>query len=235
MSAPRPVVLVHGAFHGAWCWAALGAELDRRGVPSLAIDLPGHGASTAAPTDLHGDADALAGLLDQLDDEAVVVGHSYGGAVISQTSAIERIAHLVYLTALVPEVGSSAADVLGDLPASGADLRGLFVREDGFVSANPEVAPRAFYNTCDAAAIEAALPRLCGQRSDTMTQPTSRANWQTRPSTFVRCNEDNAISAAAQDILAQRCDSVLEIDTDHSPFVCAPADLAELLVPLARR
>ena len=46
MASPRPIVLVHGAVHGAWCWAALQTELDRRGVPSYAVDLPGHGAST---------------------------------------------------------------------------------------------------------------------------------------------------------------------------------------------
>src|SRR4051794_4678303 len=84
MADPRPIVLVHGAFHGAWCWAALQTELDRLGVPSYAIDLPGHGASTAPLEDLHGDADAVARLLEAIDDEVVLVGHSYGGAVIGQ-------------------------------------------------------------------------------------------------------------------------------------------------------
>jgi pimeloyl-ACP methyl ester carboxylesterase len=52
----RHVVLVHGAWHGAWCWAALQAELENRGIASLAVDLPGHGASNEPFTDLHGDA-----------------------------------------------------------------------------------------------------------------------------------------------------------------------------------
>ncbi|MPY95620.1 MAG: alpha/beta fold hydrolase, partial [Acidimicrobiia bacterium] len=58
--SPRPIVLVHGACHGAWCWAAVQAELDRRGVPSYAVDLPGHGTSLAPLEDLHGDAVAVA-------------------------------------------------------------------------------------------------------------------------------------------------------------------------------
>ncbi|MGA0194495.1 MAG: alpha/beta fold hydrolase, partial [Ilumatobacteraceae bacterium] len=58
MSSPL-VVLVHGAWHGAWCWAPLQTELDRRGIASLAVDLPGHGSTGAPFTDLHGDAAAV--------------------------------------------------------------------------------------------------------------------------------------------------------------------------------
>lgn len=184
--------------------------------------------------DLHGDADAVSALLDRVDRDVVLVGHSYGGAVISQCSTTENIARLVYLTALMPDEGQSASEQLADLPASTAPIRGLFVRrDDGLMAANPEVAPAAFYNTCDPAPIAAALARLDPQRAATLKQPTTRANWQTLPSTYIRCTEDQAIPLAAQDKLAERCESVLTIDTDHSPFVCAPDRLADLLAPLA--
>ena len=71
------VVLVHGAWHGAWCWSALQAELDQRGIASIAVDLPGHGASTAPLGDLHGDAAAVAAVVDRIDGDVVLVGHSY--------------------------------------------------------------------------------------------------------------------------------------------------------------
>ena len=90
-TASSLVVLVHGAWHGAWCWAALQAELDRRGVPSLAVDLPGHGASPEPIGGLHDDAAAVTALLDHLASGAAgpitLVGHSYGGAVITQAAA----------------------------------------------------------------------------------------------------------------------------------------------------
>ena len=73
MSTSTPiVVLVHGAWHGAWCWAALQTELDYRGIASLAIDLPGHGASTAPFTDLAGDAAAVTALCRQIDRPIVL-------------------------------------------------------------------------------------------------------------------------------------------------------------------
>ncbi|MEY3071547.1 MAG: hypothetical protein RL473_1654, partial [Actinomycetota bacterium] len=112
MTPVRHVVLVHGAWHGAWCFSALQAELDRRGVPSLAIDLPGHGASTLPLSDMHGDAqhvvDTLAVLRSRGIENVVLAGHSYGGAVISQAASTDpSINHLVYIAAFAPEAGQS--------------------------------------------------------------------------------------------------------------------------------
>ena len=73
------VVLVHGAFHDAWCWELVRRGLDERGVPNQAIDLPFTG--------LDGDAEAVGKLLDAIDGPAVVCGHSYGGMVISRAAS----------------------------------------------------------------------------------------------------------------------------------------------------
>ncbi|MEL6894442.1 MAG: alpha/beta fold hydrolase, partial [Actinomycetota bacterium] len=119
---PRLVVLVHGAWHGAWCWASFQAELDRRGVPSLAIDLPGHGASTEPLGDLHGDAAALGPMLDAVaerrpdvtTDGVVLVGHSYGGAVVSQAAAGRNdVAHVAYVAAFALQADESVMGALG--------------------------------------------------------------------------------------------------------------------------
>ncbi len=87
MSELPLVVLVHGAWHGAWCWAAVQAELDGRGLASLAVDLPGHGASTLPFTDLAGDAAHVADVVARAARPVVLVGHSYGGAVIGEAGA----------------------------------------------------------------------------------------------------------------------------------------------------
>ena len=112
MARLRPILLVHGAWHGAWCWATLQAELDRRGLPSYAVDLPGHGLSTLPLGDLHGDAGHVASVLAGFDDEVVLVGHSYGGAVVthaagSAQAVADRVSHLVYLTAFALDDGES--------------------------------------------------------------------------------------------------------------------------------
>lgn len=251
--AARTVVLVHGAFHGAWCWAGLQAELDRRGIPSFAVDLPGHGVSTEPLTDLHGDADAVTRVLQRLGgDDMVLVGHSYGGAVISQADLGGQVSRLVYLAAIVPDAGEDPAAVMAAFPSpprpappagsggagsgSGSGGGAFFVRQpDGTLAADAARGPGIFYNTCTPAQTAAALARLCPQRAATFKQPLTRANWRSVPSTYVKCLQDRAVPPAAQDQQAERCSESVSIDSDHSPFLCAPATLADLLVPLATR
>ncbi len=103
---PATVVLVHGAFHGAWCWDRVVPLLEAQGVPVVAFDLPGHGADPRPPGDLHEHGDALRAVLEGIDGPIVVVGHSYGGAVISDGAAgVDGVVHLVYLAAIVADAG----------------------------------------------------------------------------------------------------------------------------------
>ena len=148
-ASARTVVLVHGAWHGAWCYAALQAELDRRGVPSLAVDLPGHGVSLAPLTDLHGDARCVADTLAMLGqrgvENPVLVGHSYGGAVITQAAVwFPAVAHLVYLAAFALDDGESVMGALRAFPrhdvALSAAMRPL---DDGTSVLDPAVAGAA--------------------------------------------------------------------------------------------
>ena len=94
-AAPRPrrVLLVHGAWHGAWCWERVLAPLRVLGHEPEAIDLPGHGSSTEPLTDLHGDADAVRARLDAIGEPTLLVGHSYGGMVITDAVPTTRWPH----------------------------------------------------------------------------------------------------------------------------------------------
>ena len=193
MAAPCPIVLVHGAFHGAWCWAALQAELDRLGIPSYAIDLPGHGASTAPLENLHGDADAVAALLERLaqdsDEEVVLVGHSYGGAVIGQAGLAGRVRRLVFLAALVVEEGECATELVMRMPAEGSGVGRVMRRDErGLMVPLPEAAGDVFYNTCSPATARGRSrppgpaaggePEAAGQRggmAEAVPTPTSAA------------------------------------------------------------
>lgn len=241
MASPRPIVLVHGAFHGAWCWAALQSELDRRGVPSYAVDLPGHGVSTEPLTDMHGDAAAVAAVVDRLGGDVVLVGHSYGGTVIGQAADPAKVAHLVFLTALVVEAGENSTALMATFPPpvfAGPPPARLFLRrDDGTVVGNPESAVPVFYNDCPAAAAAAAVARLCPQKAVTFKQDATRAAWKDIPSTYVRCTNDMAISLAAQDLLVERLPNpaVATLVADHSPFIGTPSALADILAPLAAR
>lgn len=236
----RPVLLVHGAWHGAWCFAHLQAELDRRGVPSFAVDLPGHGASTAPLGDLYGDAalvaEALTALRQRYGSDVVLAGHSYGGAVVTQAAGDGAgIAHLVYLTAFALDAGESVASFLGAQPAREVALaRGVRQRDDGTSVVDPTVAPEAFYADCPAEIVAPALARLTPQLTVTFTQPVTVSPRVAVPSTFLLCTRDEAIHPDHQRTLAARCDAVTELAIDHSPFASAVAATADLLERAAR-
>ena len=244
-SRPRLVVLVHGAWHGAWCWAGFQAELDRRGVPSLAVDLPGHGASTEPLGDLHGDAAAVGRVLDAAarrrpdvtDDGVVLVGHSYGGAVITQ-AALDRddIAQLVYVAAFALDGGESVMGALSTFDRRDVALAGAMVpNEDGTITTiDPNGAVASFYADSPPDIAAAAIPRLGPQPMATMTQPTTASPLGSIPSTYVRCARDAAVHPDHQAVMADRCDVAVTIDTDHSPFISAVAELAGVVETAAR-
>lgn len=236
----RLVVLVHGAWHGAWCWAPLQAELDRRGVASLAIDLPGHGSTGTSFTDLHGDARAV---LDVIETQAalgrtapVLVGHSYGGAVITEVaSRCDDIAHLVYLAAFALETGESVMSALSAMPKREVGLSAAMrPGENGTSLLDPVAAIPALYGTCDPQVAAASVARLSAQPMETMTQPVTGSPLGTVASTYVVCSLDDAVHPDHQRIMAERCRTVVTFDTDHSPFASMTTETADLLERIAR-
>ena len=235
MSASLPVILVHGAWHGAWCFAALQHALDDAGVPSYAIDLQGHGASTAPLGGLYDDANHVAEVLAQLGTPAVLVGHSYGGAVITEAAVRHpEVAHLVYLTAFALESEESVMGLLTSLPRADVALgRAIRPNDDGTSVIDLSMAAAAFYGDCSPAVVQAALPRLSPQRMNTMTDCVTGSPRTHIASTYVRCTHDQAIHISHQDAMATRCTNVHTLDTDHSPFVSAVAATAAILCALA--
>lgn len=243
MEAPESplVVLVHGAWHGAWCWAALQTELDARGIPSLAIDLPGHGASAAPLADLSTDAAAVDAAIAKFSRPILLVGHSYGGAVIGEVTAA-NVFHHVYVCAYALDVGESVIGLtksmsdMPDPPPPNALTRAIVIAGgDGMSTIDPELAHDAFYGRCDPMATPANVARLCPQPLATMIEPARVAAWRHTPSTYVRCLADQAIPVPHQDFMAARCSTVETLDTDHSPFSSMPMETAEILARIARR
>ena len=243
--ARATVVLVHGAWHGAWCWDAVVPLLDAAGVPSVAVDLPGHGASTEPVGDLYTDADHVRGVLGSIDGPIVLAGHSYGGAVISEAaSGVPDVRSLVYLCAIVPDIGETVGAVpVEGLPTddrSGEDdgsgeLGDLIqVHEDGTTTIDVSGAAPFFYADCPPATAADSLKQLGPQSSASFVQPLRHAAWREIPSTYVVCTEDQVIAVPFQRALASRAGStVVEWPTSHSPFLSRPDLVAALLTQLA--
>ena len=239
MGSVRHIVLVHGAWHGAWCFASLQRELDQRGVSSTAIDLPGHGASTAPLADLYGDAQCVVDTLDVLRsrgiDEVVLVGHSYGGAVIAQAVVHDSlVSHLVYIAAFVPQTGQSVMSQMALDTNKTALGAAITPTDDGNLVIMPELAKDAFYGCCTDAVADAAIARLSPQPNKNFFQEVLGACQSQIPSTYVMCLRDNAVHPQLQKVLSANCDSVIVLDTDHSPFVSMVSRTADILESLAR-
>ncbi len=240
------MVLVHGAWHGAWCWDPVVEGLRAAGVTVDAIDLPGHGDDTSPLTDLYGDAARVSAALDALAtveaDPVVLVGHSYGGAVITEAGLHPTVARLVYLAALNLDEGETMMGAALDDPRTAAiDHRGrpefadvMTMLEDGSATVSAEGAIALFYNECPPAAAAAAARRLTPQPLSNMGQSPTRVAWRERPSTYVICARDNAVHPDLQRILADRCTDRVEWDTDHSPFLADPDLVVAFLADLAR-
>lgn len=233
------VVLVHGAWHGAWCWERVVAGLEARGVATVAIDLPGHGDDPGPATDFAGDVAAVEAAIDAVGRPVVLVGHSYGGLVVTDAGALPAVTHLVYLCAFAVEEGESCANAGGD-EAAGIDHTGrpdlsaeLVHLGDSSTTVPAEGARRCFYGDCDEPTAAWAIERLCPQRLENLLTPPSRIAWRSTPSTYVVCTEDLAVHPELQRIMARRCTNAIEWETSHSPFLSRPDLVVDLLEGLA--
>jgi pimeloyl-ACP methyl ester carboxylesterase len=227
------MLLVHGAWHGSWCWQPVVDRLSARGVEVRTIDLPSRGNPSG---DLHGDARAVRAVVDSLGAPVVLVGHSYGGAVIGEASdGSADVSRLVFLAALVLDVGETAYSAGPVHPGTGRPVtpdtpQVMEVSEDAMVRCRPELAVELFYHDCEPDEAARAVSLLVPQPSATLTQPADRAGWKDIPSTYVLCRDDRILEPATQRRLAARCSGTVELATSHSPFLSAPDALAEVLV-----
>ena len=218
-------ILVHGLGHGGWCWEKTKNELEARGHEVVAPDLP--------LTSLSDDADAVARLVEA-HSPAVVVGHSYGGLVISFAAARTNgaISHLVYLAAAMV---SPEEDYLAIVAQHATPLSEKLIDNDGtWLTVSPENAAQAFYNECDEETTKSAVARLrpTSVNCHIITEPPPTP-WQQTDSLFIVCTRDGAMPSGAQRVLAKKASQVAEMDTDHSPFFSANEELCDLLVGFA--
>jgi pimeloyl-ACP methyl ester carboxylesterase len=229
-SRPAAVVLVHGAWHGAWCWEKVLPLLADAGVPALAVDLAD---PDGRPGDLRADAAAVCRALDTIAGPAVLCGHSYGGMVVTEAGVHPAVAHLVYLAAFVAGVGTSLRDLLS--PDPGWLRLEVVVGDDGLTRPDETTIER-LYHDCRPADADAARARLRLQHRRGFAQPLSAAAWESVPSTYAVCAEDRAVDPAAQRWMAARVGSeTVEWPTGHSPFLSRPDLVAGLIADVAWR
>jgi pimeloyl-ACP methyl ester carboxylesterase len=233
---------VHGAWHGAWCWGPVVEDLADRGIHAVAVDLPGHGSDPGPLGDLHVDARRVRAVLDaQAAGDVVLVGHSYGGAVITEAGDHPSVGRLVFLCALALTATESCATVAtgdsgGSISHEGRpDLGQALIVEDGLSTLDPTLAAACLYNECDAETAAWAIGQLGPQPMVTMQQTPDAVAWLSKPSTYAVCANDLAVHPGLQRILAARCTRSVEWESDHSPFLSHRDLVVDLLADEASR
>jgi pimeloyl-ACP methyl ester carboxylesterase len=230
MTEAPTVVLVHGAFADASGFAGVVRELQSSGYTVHAPPNPCRG--------LHTDADAVTRAVSAIDGPVVLVGHSYGGAVITQASAaLDDVTALVYLAAFGIDENESAASVQQPFPpAVGAtnivptpyDAPGAAGGPDLFIK------PEAFRDTfcadlpVDLAAVMAVTQRPVSAAA--FTENATSAGWKTKPSWFLVSENDHAIPPEAEAFMAKRMGATTDtIAASHCAFIAQPVAVANFL------
>lgn len=224
-------VLVHGAYHGAWCWDPLRAELELAGHTSSAPDLPCEDPDAGAERY----ADEVLHSIPRSSDGVVVVGHSLAGLTIPLVAERTRTLMTVYLCALVPVPGLSFDAQHADMATGFEPSERARDEADGSASWPEAGAIEVFYHDCDPQLAKDAARRLRRQHWRVTEEVTPLRRRPVVPSAYVFCADDRIVSPrysrrAATELLGVE---PLEMPGGHSPFLSRPRDLAGVLAQVA--
>ncbi|MDO5504067.1 MAG: alpha/beta hydrolase [Actinomycetia bacterium] len=208
---PRDVVLVHGLWHSPRHFDPLRAVLEQSGHRVHAPEL--HRGSLAA------DVAAVQETIDACAEPPLLLGHSYGGAVIGHTAGS---AGMLFVAAFVLDEAESCSG--HSRPPSAAPA--IAFLEDGRSAIKPELATAYFYADCDPATAASAITHLRPQAPGHGRATATAATWRDVPTRYLVCAADQALHPDVQRRLARRCDSSDEIDASHSPFLSQPERIA---------
>lgn len=234
-------ILVHGSWHGAWCWKKLLPALREAGYGAIAVELPAHGNDPADADDASfaGYVDRVGAAIDDASGEVILVGHSMGGQVVTQAAErhADAVATVVYLAAFLPADGQTLTDF--DVTAFDSAVPDHISVDDGrgVVAFDGAGAADAFYQDCSER--DAALGRsmLRPEPAEPRRTPVdlSDRNYGTVPRVYIECTEDRALPVAFQRSMydAVGCDEIRSLETGHAPFLSAPRELASTLLAVA--
>lgn len=231
-------VLVHGSWHGAWCWYKVVPRLRARGHEAVTFDLPAQGTDTAPVESVTFDQQVarVISVLEGRDDQVVLVGHSHGGLLISQAAEHhpESVVSLVYVAGFLLEDGQPIEAIAHDETDSLVVEHRCIDAEAGTATLPLDIVEDAFYADCspEDVALAKSLLRPAPLTDDEIT--TTPTNYGSIPRAYIRCTDDRAITPVMQaDMLANRpCETTYSMATGHAPFFAAPDELVDILTDI---
>jgi pimeloyl-ACP methyl ester carboxylesterase len=230
MTTTPTALLVHGAFADAGSWSGVVAELQNHGIPVIAPPNPLRG--------LASDAAYIASVAAQIDGPVVLVGHSYGGAIITVAGTVENVVGLVYIAAYVPEEGESLGELQGRFPLSPlvSNLKQWTYPVEGAdpaveVTIQAEAFPAIFAADVPAPVTKALAVSQRPLATSVFDEPAAAAAWQTKPSWALVAGADEAINPEVERFGAKRAGATtVELEgASHAVAVSRPKEVADLI------
>ena len=220
-SALGTVVLVHGGFVDGSGWQGVYGHLKNDGYNVAVVQNP--------TLSLQGDVAATNMVIDAQSEPVILVGHSYGGAVITEAGTNPNVVGLVYIAAFAPDAGESVNTLIAN-PPPGAPVPPILPPRDGFLFLDREKFHASFAGDVDddqaAFMADAQVPWGIEALGGTITEPA----WRSKPSWYLVTTEDRMIPPPAQQFMSERAGStVVEVAASHSVYVSQPGAVAELI------
>ena len=224
-SGVRNIVLVHGGFVDGSGWQAVHDLLTKDGYRVAVVQNP--------TLSLDDDAAVTRRVIDNLDGPVVLVGHSYGGAVITEAGLHDQVAALVYICAFAPDKGESVNTLIAGFPADGPQPP-ILAPQDGFLFLDRDKFHASFAADVPAGQAAFMADSQVPWGVNALGGTISEAAWRIKPSWYLVTGEDRMIPPPAQQAMAERTGAtVTEVSASHSVYVSQPAAVAALITQAA--
>jgi len=235
-------ILVHGAYHGAWCWQPVIERLQAMGQSAHAPNLPGHGQidTWIGDQNMTNYVEAVVSAIDNADQPIDLVGHSMAGAVVAAAAEKrpDALKKLIFLSAYIPANGETLRDSVRSDPASLVQAEQVDVGGIASIMLKTGTLAEAFYSDATPEQLAWAEDRVQLQSTEPFFSPItlSERHFGRVSKAAIICMQDKAISPSHQRWMAERagCASIVTMDTGHSAFATAPDMLADVLIQLSR-
>ncbi len=224
-ATPRPaIVLVHGALIDGSAWRGVYDVLTHDGYRVSIVQQP--------LTGLEQDVAATRRVLDQQPGSVILVGHSYGGAIITVAGVDPKVKALVYVAALQPDAGEKVGQAAPPNPATAQDF---YVTPDGLATLKPEKFGPDFCADLPPAQVQFLTQSQVPVALSVFDTAVSVAAWHDKPSYFVLATEDRALEPQAAEPMAQRAGSkITRIKASHAVLISQPRAVARVIETAAR-
>ncbi|SPL72106.1 alpha/beta hydrolase [Acinetobacter stercoris] len=223
MSKNKTIILVHGFWGGAAHWAKVIPELERKGYHNIrAVELP--------LTSLANDVERLQKMIKQQQNDVILVGHSYGGAVITEAGNLSNVSGLIYIAAFAPDTGESPGKITEKNPP--AAFSSISPDSDGYLWIDYDKYHESF---CQDLNVEDAWVMSVTQKApleSTFSNTISTPAWKNKPCWYQISSQDRMINPANQKYMAERMNpqKVITLDASHASLASQPLAIAEFII-----